>query len=148
MKAPSFKTDNEIGWKIAFSAACRDFDDRFRHVLDNIRRHQHLIDTEAQAQEIEEAHRTRQIMENKLEEFIREKNSHRKTLCAEWLSPADIETPKLRALKSRTKGTNEWLLKLPEMITWKQGSHHLWLTGKPGAGNLRSCFLFLMLIVV
>jgi hypothetical protein len=128
-------------WHMFFSLAWRDFESRFGYIVDNIRRHQTLIDSEVSAQDIEESHKARELAKEHLEEYIREKETKRKKACAEWLSPADVDTAKDNASRTKTPGTSEWLLKSWEVDNWLGGNNGvdtIWLCGIPGAGTYLS----------
>ncbi|KAF8246952.1 hypothetical protein K440DRAFT_644273 [Wilcoxina mikolae CBS 423.85] len=126
-------------WHMFFSLVWRDFESRFGYILDNIRRSQVLIDNEVNAQDIEESHKARELAKEHLEEYIRQKKTKRKKACAEWLSPADVDTAKDNASRTKTPGTSEWLIKSREVSRWldhnnNNGVDTIWLCGIPGTG--------------
>jgi len=126
----------DLAWKILFSFSWNDFGARFRNILSNIKSHQHLIDNEARAEDIEGAHRARELAQEQLEDSMRERGAKRRKQCSDWLSSADVDESKDNALQPRTPGTSKWLLESAEFQKWFCGDHNLWLTGKPGAGRL------------
>ncbi|KAF8545104.1 hypothetical protein BDD12DRAFT_977275 [Trichophaea hybrida] len=126
-------------WKIFFSLAWNDFETRFGNILENIQRHQNLIDYEARAEDIAESQKARENAQKLLEEKTRERQTKRKKACADWLSPADVDTTKDNASQEKTLGTSEWLLNSREMTEWLDGDPNsnaiIWLHGIPGAGK-------------
>lgn len=127
-----------LAWKIFFSTAWNDFETRFSNILENIQRHQNLIDYEARAEDIIESQKAREIAQKQLEEATRERKTKRKKDCADWLSPADVDTTKEKASQAKTPGTSEWLLASGELTAWLDGDPNsntiIWLNGIPGAG--------------
>jgi hypothetical protein len=106
--------------------------------VENIRRHQKLIDNEARAEDIDESHKAREIAREKLEESMRQRQMKRKKACAEWLSPADVETARDHASGAKTSGTSMWLIESQQMNDWvdvNHGAGAVWLSGIPGAGT-------------
>ncbi|KAF8241747.1 hypothetical protein K440DRAFT_608219 [Wilcoxina mikolae CBS 423.85] len=125
-------------WDMFFRLAWGDFQSRFGYIVDNIRRHQQLIDSEACAEEIDQAHRARELAREQLEESLRQAQMKRRKECANWLSPADMETDKDTASRVKTPGTTEWLLRTRELKDWIHGGQAVravWLSGIPGAGK-------------
>ncbi|KAF8244003.1 hypothetical protein K440DRAFT_589065 [Wilcoxina mikolae CBS 423.85] len=126
-------------WKIFFSLAWNDFETRFGNILENIQRHQNLIDYEARAEDIIESQKARENAQKLLEKKTRERQTKRKKACADWLSPADVDTTKDNASQEKTPGTSEWLLNSREMTEWLDGDPNsnavIWLHGIPGAGK-------------
>jgi hypothetical protein len=131
---------------MSFSLAWKDFGARFEHIVENIRRHQKLIDDEARAEDIDESNKARKFAREQLEESMREKQTKRKKACAEWLSPADMDTIRDNASGAKTSGTGVWLLSSREMKDWLDVNHDaraIWLSGIPGAGAYDRNFEFL-----
>jgi len=76
--------------------------------VDNVRRHQQLIDNDTN---IEESQKDQErVQEQQFEVSIEEIQRKRKKECAKWLSPTDIDTTKNFALCAKTPGTCEWIL--------------------------------------
>lgn len=123
-------------WTIIFSLSWADFETRFRQLLNNMQRHQQLIDNEAQAEAINAAQIARETDQETLEEKLKERLARKRKECGIWLASADASSLKDEAVQKRTRGTGRWLLNSVELNEVFNGKAHLWLHGKPGAGEL------------
>lgn len=80
-----------------------------------MKRHQELVDIEAQAEHFKRSQRDREAGRGQLAEKMKEMPARKRKECLDWLSSTDISTPKDEALSKRTPGTGPWLLRLPEL---------------------------------
>lgn len=120
-----------------------DINVRIRHIIDNMKRHQDLVDKEAQAEDIERSQRQREDARTKMQTELLERTSRKKKEVMAWLGSVEHLPRGMRenSLQKMADGTGEWLLRSSELQDWMSGTHHLWLHGKPGAGMLKSLIL-------
>lgn len=96
-----------------------------------------MIDHEAQAADMEEAAKHREITLKQVEEVEIDRKVIRGNAIFNWLSHVNIATVKDDSLDRCQEGTGRWLLESQEITDWIQGiSKTIWLTGIPGAGEL------------
>ncbi|KAJ2988131.1 hypothetical protein NUW58_g4137 [Xylaria curta] len=137
------------GWKLLFLTSWGRFQRRFDNLLEDMKRHESLIDLQANASNIAEAREMRENINVWKEESlanIRQLNEKESTKQYEsiitWLK-AD-ESDQLGILdtvsseSSRYPGTCSWALTNSKLKFWLQPSSDmplLWLQGKPGSGK-------------
>ncbi|KAI0459295.1 hypothetical protein F5B21DRAFT_526028 [Xylaria acuta] len=145
----AYETTTRNGWKILFITSWGRFQRRFDHTLENMKRHESLIDKEANARNIFEAQKMRQEIrewrKNDLEKIERlEKDEAGKQYhsIASWLKVNDSEQQLLYdALHSEGQshpGTCTWAPKNKKVqlfLQRKPVNQVLWLQGVPGSGK-------------
>lgn len=154
-----------IAWNIFFDSMWKDFDGRFKSILDRLKTHKELVDKEALVSEIQEQDCARKVQDTKLntiidtlaseiqnaedarrravEEF--EKNERRRISAQQrdifrWLNGIDPEDDKESAGYARQPDSGLWLFECWEFQDWLNGgdSSVLWVTGIPGCGPYSS----------
>ena len=141
----------EIAWKQIFRSIWKNFNHRFRQILDNLSRHRQLIYEQATLTNFQQQHlffqqyeldgeERKKRFEKQEEEDLRKKYIE----VREWFSAArstveDHDT----FCRSRAAGTGEWILTEEKVQNWMEldvpESSILWLSGIPGAGK---CYTF------
>lgn len=124
---------------LMLSLGFKDIKVRAGDFIANLKRHQELVDKEAQAKDIE---RSQQQRDNERYEKLRcanERIAEERLVCLKWVRGSVDRLPwdmKQQALSKKTEDTGSWLLQSTELEGWMQSKHHLWLHGKPGAGKV------------
>ncbi|KAI8630510.1 hypothetical protein F5Y19DRAFT_48326 [Xylariaceae sp. FL1651] len=137
------------GWKLLFLTSWGRFQRRFDHILDDMKRHEKLIDKEANVRNISEARKMRQEVrdwrEQNLEQIKRleiEDAGKQYHSIVSWLKvdESDQQTTYDTLLSEGQKhpGTCDWVLKNKKMRSFlqrKPTTQVLWLQGAPGSGK-------------
>lgn len=125
----------KIMWSLTWNTS---FGSRFRLILDNLQRHQILVDNEAHAEDIVKSHIARQEALDRFLEIQTRERKKRKVALFNLLEPANTSTEEDKYQKAISKNPNagNWLLETKEMKAWIDGKgKFIWLTGRPGAGE-------------
>ena len=128
-------------WKQLFSATWKQFDSRFGVLLENMRRHQVLVETQGGLVEFEQAKNERLLAERRYNTIQEQEMFHRQTFLHSWLSPANTVDDQERCAEIRSGrfATGRWLLKSDKFRSWfdmgSAPSPILWINGIPGAGS-------------
>jgi hypothetical protein len=129
-----------IAWHILFLSLWKDFESRFKGILNSLRKQRDFLDAEAVSFDIVEAQNWR----IKMEEWIKRREAEAKIAqlshSIAWLAVDDSVQETLLELRSdrQYRGTCEWVAKVPQMISWNTDDCNeptLWLKGIPGAGK-------------
>ena len=134
-------SDNEWypEWKQPFATLWTNFDSHFAYLLARLERHTILVDNEAAAANLNEAHGFRIAARREFEEATRER--HRRMLddTKGWLSPLSFEDDIQRCqdMTDLCPNTGNWLFNDPRFSTWLHEDQEpiLWLSGIPGSGE-------------
>ena len=135
----------------------KNFETRFRGILDSLTRHRQLIANQAEAIHYQQYQLDSQEMFRYIQQYEHDRIQNietrdrqeqsemdRKYLeVLQWFSATDT-TKSDQELYTRTRreypGTGDWILKNEKVRNWQEDdtptSSILWLNGKPGAGNL------------
>ncbi|KAI9858937.1 MAG: hypothetical protein M1813_007239 [Trichoglossum hirsutum] len=142
-------------WHQVFRSAWKDFGTRFKHILDSLRRHKELIQSQAhllyfqQYQQDSQAAllHIQQYEQNRLQVLdklgtLEETESEKKYIAVmEWISGANtkLDHESFRDIRHEYPGSGDWILKHEKIQNWKEAdtpvSSILWLNGIPGAGK-------------
>ncbi|KAI0470247.1 hypothetical protein F4859DRAFT_486121 [Xylaria cf. heliscus] len=145
----AYKFITRNGWKLLFLTSWGRFQRRFNSKLESMKRHERLIDKEANARNIAEAremrHEIRQWRQENLEQIERlEKEETEKQYhsISSWLKVNDSEQQEiyntLRSEGQNHPGTCNWALKNKHVQLFfqrKPVTQALWLHGVPGSGK-------------
>jgi len=136
----------------------KDFESRFRRILDSLSRHRRLIAEQAnllfQQQQMADRNQMFNLIshyqndrENAIEDQRRqEQNDARKSYLEvlQWFSAADTTASDQQGFtreREEYSGTGRWILEDEKVRNWREAdaprSSVLWVTGKPGAGMTR-----------
>jgi hypothetical protein len=126
-------------WKELFHATWRSFSNTVAHLTKDIRRHKHLIESQASIVEYEAIQDLRSQSKAFFEKHRIEELDRRRLCVQRWLCPLDVQTRHETAAKSRYATSGDWLLKDPTFLKWFDFDYGdeplLWLSGIPGAGK-------------
>ncbi|KAI8626353.1 hypothetical protein F5Y19DRAFT_227422 [Xylariaceae sp. FL1651] len=145
----AYKFVRRNSWKLLFFTSWGRFQRRFDNILDDMKRHEKLVDLQANACNISEAREMREEIKTWKEDSLarlqqlneQESNKQYESIMA-W-SKAD-ESDQLAIIdailaeSSKFAGTCSWTLKNQKFKAWLQQSSDcsvLWLQGAPGSGK-------------
>lgn len=125
------------------------FQRKFDNIIENLKRHEDLIDKEVNAHDIAEARQLRKEIEvwkseslEKLQKEEKEQKARHHQGLTSWLRLDDSDQimihDSLTKIGTIYPGTVGWVLKKPEVAAWLQTSPSaslLWLRGGPGTGK-------------
>ncbi|KAI1273844.1 hypothetical protein F5Y07DRAFT_375279 [Xylaria sp. FL0933] len=145
----AYKTTTRNGWKILFITSWGRFQRRFDHTLENMKRHESLIDNEANARNILEAQKMRQEIREwrkhdleRIERLEKDEAGKQYHSITSWLKVNDSEQQLMYdALHSEGQshpGTCTWVHKNKKVqlfLQRKPVNQVLWLQGVPGSGK-------------
>ncbi|KAI8947470.1 hypothetical protein F4801DRAFT_582374 [Xylaria longipes] len=149
----AYKTTTRNGWKILFITSWGRFQRRFDHTLESMKRHESLIDNEANARNIVEEQKMRQKMRQKIREWRKDDLERIERLekeevgkqynsIASWLKVNDSAQQLIYdALHSEGQshpGTCTWAQrnkKVQLFLQRKPANQVLWLQGVAGSGK-------------
>ena len=133
----------------------KDFGSQFEHILDGLRRHKQLIDSQASLLHYQQCQHDNQAtlfliqkyQEDRSKVFDQlkkqqEEESLKKYLeVIDWIAAAEtikLDHESFCSIRSEYRGSGEWILKHEKVQNWKEAdtpvSSILWLNGIPGAG--------------
>ncbi|KAK8130903.1 hypothetical protein PG984_007341 [Apiospora sp. TS-2023a] len=129
-------------WRQLFHATWDTYKSRFLPLIENIRGHGHLIQTQAALSQIEEFRRDQ---DHRNAQFNKIKESHEAQRLADlksWLNPPNVENDQYDLVKLWKKypGSGRWLLGKQSLKEWFDPLFPtipplLWMNGMPGAGK-------------
>ena len=143
-------------WHQLFRSLWKNFETRFRSILESLSRHRQLIADQAALIHYQQYQLDMQAISNHIRQYgeDREKNiedrerqeaaeMHRKHLeVLQWFSAADTTTSDQEQhtrIRREYPGSGHWILKNEKVRIWQEDdtppSSILWLNGKPGSGN-------------
>ncbi|QDS73705.1 hypothetical protein FKW77_003346 [Venturia effusa] len=138
-------------WKIFFDSSWGRFQRRFGGIISDLTRHAELVDTEANAFSISEAHKWRieartwrdQSIANIARQDSQESYSQYQSMLS-WLDVKQCEQDDIFDCLSEAycPGTCDWMPRNAIISSWLRHSpeqSYLWLKGKPGAGKSVLC---------
>jgi hypothetical protein len=157
-------SDNSIAaiWRQIFRSIWKDFETRFKHILDSLSQHRQLIVEQAQLlhfqqsqidlqslmlhiQQYEHDRSERMIL---LEKEAKYEEDKKYLTVLEWFSGADstvLDHDTFRGIRSQYAGSGDWILKDEKVQNWMEPdtpeSSVLWINGIPGAGRPSKFFL-------
>lgn len=130
-----FTTALKTMWSLTWSTSFRT---KFRLTLDNLHRHQDLVDNEVHAEDIVQSHMARQEALDQFTASQTRERKQRKVTVFNWLAPGNTSTEDDEYQRAISKNPNagNWLLETREMKEWIYGKgKFIWLVGRPGAGK-------------
>jgi hypothetical protein len=135
-------------WKKLFLATWKTFRTRFQYILDNLKRHKSLVESQANLLEFEQFQVARAAAERNFLHAHDAESKRRLIEITRKLSPANCNVDHEYAAKKRKKypNTGKWLLCEREFKLWANiqvpATPLLWLKGIPGAGKFIYNFLY------
>ena len=124
-----------------FRACWKTFRSRFRPVLESLRRHKVLVETQASLYQFEEIQRMRVTAEAEFQALREAEDLRRRSAVQDWLSAANTELDQEIKSSVRTEypGVCRWILDHKNVQAWcgstPRSSPLLWVNGIPGAGK-------------
>ncbi|KAF3065606.1 hypothetical protein CFAM422_009661 [Trichoderma lentiforme] len=145
----AYKFVRRSGWKLLFLTTWGRFQRRFDNILEDMKRHEALIDREANARNIAESKEMRQDIrrwrEQSLEQVSNldgEEAAKQYQSIISWLNMDESDQlaifESISAEGRKHPGTCSWVLKNPKIGSWLQSKPDtsvLWLQGTPGSGK-------------
>ncbi|RWA06776.1 hypothetical protein EKO27_g8326 [Xylaria grammica] len=145
----AYKFITRNGWKLLFLTSWGRFQRRFDDTLENLARHERLVDKEANARNIAEARQMRQEIRDwrqdnldRIERLEKDETSKQYLSIASWLKVDDSEQQhiydSLRSEGQSYPGTCAWALKNKSVqlfLQKKSAPQVLWLRGVAGSGK-------------
>ncbi|KAK4993862.1 hypothetical protein LTR50_000075 [Elasticomyces elasticus] len=136
----AYKFFTATGWKRFFDSAWSRFDDRFKGILDSLRKNADLVDREANSHQIVLMLDWRAKALEDIEKRLQDNSKQQFVTVLNWLDAGkDEQENQLDTLAGKChRGTCDWLFQQPKVISWlddRSGPPVLWLKGKPGSGK-------------
>ncbi|KAK5004662.1 hypothetical protein LTR28_008621, partial [Elasticomyces elasticus] len=135
---------SDLWWRRFFNSAWSRFDDRFKGILDSLRKNADLVDREANSHQIVLMQDWRAKALEDIERRLQDNSKQQFVTVLNWLDAGkDEQENKLDTLAEKCHpGTCDWLFQQPKVISWLDhgsGPPVLWLKGKPGSGKSVLC---------
>ncbi|KAK8044966.1 hypothetical protein PG993_004990 [Apiospora rasikravindrae] len=129
-------------WRQLFQATWDTYKSRFSPLIENIRGHGHLIQTQAALSQIEDFRRDQALRDAQFNKITESQEMQRLTDLKAWLNPPNIENDQYELSKiwKKCPGSGRWLLENQSMKEWIDPLFPtipplLWMHGMPGAGK-------------
>ncbi|KAH7336622.1 hypothetical protein BKA65DRAFT_37368 [Rhexocercosporidium sp. MPI-PUGE-AT-0058] len=128
-------------WKQLFRAAWKDFESRFRHIINDLRQHKELIESHATIAQIRETRAEREYVRNQFTMAEEARQQQRRIDLIAWISATNpvLDHEAAISVRSSYPGSGKWLLQESKMKTWldhtRASTPILWMHGIPGAGK-------------
>ncbi|KAK3324555.1 hypothetical protein B0T19DRAFT_232555 [Cercophora scortea] len=147
----AYKFVRRSSWKLFFRTSWGRFQRHYSHILDDLKRHEELVDKEANAHNIATVHSIRneitswrtESMKKIAKDDVEHTNIQYQSILA-WLRMSNSVAEQSLIADSiadeitRFPGTCSWVLKNKKILTWLQDQadgSYLWVKGKPGSGK-------------
>ncbi|TVY78217.1 C2H2 finger domain transcription factor crzA [Lachnellula suecica] len=128
-------------WKQLFRSTWKDFRTKFQHILDDLRSHKALVESQANLLQIEEARVEREKVRESFA-AIEEAERDKKYLAVRtWLSStkATLDQEAAAGMRKDYPNTGRWIFNDPVIKDWMNPSSTLsnivWMKGIPGAAS-------------
>lgn len=151
-------------WKQIFKATWKDFDTKFRHILEGLSRHKALIESQATILQFEKQQKEHAKVETsfkaiqesilriqkyqrehlnykkEFEAIEREDNKRQQLALLDWLSATDpiLDHESAAAMRADYPSSGKWILQENKIKAWLGSQQStiplLWINGIPGAG--------------
>ena len=132
--------DHNLVWRQIFRSIWKDFKTRFQHILENLRRHGSLVESQANLIQIQESQAESARLQASLLN-LEESERREKTLNVfNWLSSADIDLDQEAnaVVRREYPESGFWIFENEKIKAWTDPNNSLiplvWLNGIPGAG--------------
>ena len=129
-----------LAWKQLFRSLWKDFRTRFQSILDNLRRHKDLIESQASLAQYQSSRLARQQAETEIQKIEEAVVKQQLVSVRDWLCSAKFKNDQEYYVSVRAHHIDfgSWLHCNPRMRVWMDPSSSsvplLWLHGIPGAG--------------
>ncbi|KAL9111362.1 MAG: hypothetical protein Q9227_004239 [Pyrenula ochraceoflavens] len=128
-------------WKQLFRSTWSDFKTSFQHIVNDLRRHKDLIESEANIVEYQEAQAHRTQAFQSLRTLLDTDRQTKLVSVVDWLSISDVRTDHDAATMVREEypTTGTWIRELSSLKAWQEDDIPpnvlFWIYGIPGAGK-------------
>ena len=128
-------------WRQVFGSIWKNFNTRFQHILEDLRRHKQLIESQATALHFRQYNADRQLIIENLQHLEDAESDRRYLGLLQWLMPVGIRSDHeaITEVWREFPRSGEWIFRNPKYSTWRTDdvprSPILWLRGIPGAGK-------------
>ena len=132
-------------WKQLFQATWKTFRTRFHGILENLRRHKSLVESQASLLHFDEFQRARTAAEAEVRRIRAEEEKQRQVAVRTWLSAAstEVDQENYASIRAEYPDTGRWLLNQTYVQAWcdpdSTSTPLLWMKGIPGAGSFIFC---------
>lgn len=147
------RSNTLIGWKLLFMASWGRFQARFDNILDDMKRHEVLIDKEANARNIADVRKIREEIRTWRQESLeqvgraeREQAEKQYQSIVSWLKADELDQlsifESISSEGQKHDGTCSWVLNNCTVRSWLQPKPErptLWLQGNAGSGKSVIC---------
>jgi hypothetical protein len=141
----ALKYFNKRLWQQLFSATWKTHKTKFGGLIERMKRHHELVESQATLSQIREFQEARARDERRLEDEVNNEDLRRQKDVYAWLKPTNMDNDQyvLKNLRARYPRTGQWLLKNEIFEKWLDPKFPtlptlLWLNGQPGAGMFAS----------
>lgn len=125
-----------------FHATWKTHKTSFSGIISSMSRHRTLIESQANATQIEDFQESRRVENDRFETEVKNENVRRSQAVYTWLRPTSSDTDQyyLSQIRAKYPGTGRWLLGNAILKEWFDEKYALnppllWLSGIPGAGK-------------
>lgn len=128
-------------WKKLIHALWRNFQSDFGILLQQLRRHQRLLESQANIIHFEESLKARETAEVLLKESREAEKKRQTDVVRAWLASPNVEIDQQthQAVRKQSPDSGSWLLTAPKFRSWFDpdfcSTPLLWINGIPGAGK-------------
>src|SRR5947208_3650562 len=134
-------SDILTAWKHLFHSSWKTFRTQFQYILNSLRRHKNLVESQAGLVAVMESQRARAVAEKHFEEDEKAERSRRSIAVIEKIRPPNCQVDQDCAAETRHESqTGQWILQHKQVKDWMNSQSTmnplLWLNGIPGAGKL------------
>jgi hypothetical protein len=141
----SLRYFNKRLWRQLFSATWKTHKSKFGGLIERMKRHRELIESQASLSQIREFQEARAEEERRYDKEVNNEDLRRHREVYTWLKPTNMDNDQdnLRKLRAQYPRTGQWLMKNGVFKKWLDPKFPtlptlLWLNGQPGAGMAAS----------
>lgn len=138
---PLSGTNALIVWQKLIHALWRNFQTDFSVLLQQLQRHQRLVETQADITHFEQSLKARETAELLLKEFRQVEKKRQLDVVRTWLASPNVEIDQQTycSIRNDCPNSGKWLLTVPKFRSWFDpdfcSTPLLWINGIPGAGK-------------
>ena len=131
-------------WRQIFRSTWNDFNTRFQHIIESLRRHGSLVESQANILQIQNYQAESARLQAALTKLEDTDHKEKALSVLNWLSSTDVNLDQeiYMAVRDEDPDSGLWILHNEKLRTWANPDSALipclWLNGIPGAGALES----------
>ncbi|KAF7504582.1 hypothetical protein GJ744_002077 [Endocarpon pusillum] len=128
-------------WRQVFRSAWKDFNTRFQNIVNGLRQHSELLQSQANLLHIQQYQADRLAMFDRLDSTEEKQRQEKYVAVMGWVLSAETKLDHDSACEALSEHpeSGRWILKNSEFQNWKEADTPvcsiLWLNGIPGAGK-------------